>query len=38
MMKLPLRLDADITSECWTFYRMAILESYPEPGKLAVNL
>ena len=37
MMKLPLRLDADITSECWTFYRMAILESYPELESWLIN-
>ena len=36
-MKLPLRLDADITSECWTFYRMAILESYPELESWLIN-
>ncbi len=28
--RLPLCLDADITSECWNFYRMAIVNAYPE--------
>lgn len=36
-MKLPLRLDADVTSECWTFYRMAVTGAYPQMESWLIN-
>lgn len=35
--RLPLCLDADITSECWNFYRMAIVNAYPEQDFCLAN-
>ena len=29
MIKLPLKSDPIVTSECWTYYKMAIIETHP---------
>lgn len=29
MPVLPIRIDASIQTECWSYYRAAIIEAYP---------